>query len=126
MKCAVVFICLVAVAGCIGADKEPAKISLECRLVEESPAEGLTAMTMIAWATTKTLYVHDDVLMNIDDIASASAVSWHEHPAVELRFTDAGADKFAKITAANVGSVAVINGEFTEEEAKRVAAALRD
>jgi preprotein translocase subunit SecD len=140
-------LCLSIVAGCGGAETEVEKVALELRIVETSPGEGLTAMTMTAWGRSETFYAHEEILMTGDDVDSAALTEWNGHPAVELSFTAEGAAKLAQITGANVGrrmgmivdgvlvtapvirapidgGVAVINGEFTDEEAKRVAAGL--
>ena len=147
MKQLLLLVCVAALAGCGGAETDVQKVALEMRLVETSPGEGLTEMTMTAWGRSEILYAHDEVLMTGDDVESASLTEWNGFPAVELKFTAEGASKLAGITGANVGrqmgmivngalmtaplirapidgGVAVINGEFTEEEAKRVAAGL--
>jgi preprotein translocase subunit SecD len=147
MRFVLLLVCLLAVGGCAGDGTDTGPVSLELRIVEEAPGEGLAAMTMSAWGRSETFYAHSEVLMTGDDVASAAITEWQGHPAVEMKFTEAGGERLAQITGGNVGKrmgmivdgklmaapviraqisggVAVINGEFTDEEARRVAAGL--
>lgn len=143
MKRAIILLCLMAFVGCSGADKSP-KVSLEFRFVEESPGDWLTPITMDAWGGEQTFYAHEEIIMDATDVASATVIEWQNSPAIELKFTDSGKDKLAQVTAANIGrrmgmildgelmvapvirakmdgGRAVINGDFTDAEAKRIA-----
>lgn len=149
--------CAVAVAGCGSSNEDEAsaekkhveaeRVALEFRLVEPVPGEGLVEMAMSAWGQSETFYAHEQALLTGEDVESATAVRMNGRPAVELKFTEAGAARLAEVTGSNVGrrmgmilngelvtapvirdrisgGVAVINGEFTQEEAERVAAGL--
>ncbi|MFC1683160.1 hypothetical protein ACFL0G_03025, partial [Candidatus Zixiibacteriota bacterium] len=109
------------------------------------PVEDLTMM--VCTVSGETFYLHEEVLLSNADIESASPSSWDARPTVDLIFTEAGREKFARLTEENIGGrvgmlldgelvttpviqasilegKAVINGDFTEEEAKRIAAGI--
>ncbi len=142
MKTVTVLIVLLALLGCA---KAPEQVTIEFRLAETEPAEGLTEM--IFHRTEETFYLHDEVLISNADIASASATMWEQRPVVDLRFTEAGTQKLAKLTTENVkkrvgmlvdGTLAsapvinapilegraIIDGDFSEKEARRIAAGI--
>jgi preprotein translocase subunit SecD len=96
------------------------------------------------WGRTETFYLHDEVLLTESDIVKASVVTLQKYPAVEVIFSEAGREKFAQITAQNINKhlgvlvngelvcvplirdtvsigKAIINGDFSEEEARRIA-----
>ena len=135
---------VLAVAGCGAKTGSDELVRLEMRIAEETPGEGLTRLDMTGPDKTETFYLHDEVVLDNTDVKSASMVFWNGRPAVELLFTDAGGDKLARATGDNVGrrmamvldgklqvapvirdripsGRAVINGEFTEEEARLIA-----
>jgi preprotein translocase subunit SecD len=143
MKTAVVLLCLIALVGCSG-EKKPAGVSLEFRLVDEAPGDGLTPMAMDTGGMEQTFYAHEDVVMSGDDVAAAKVITWQNQPAIEVMFTSSGKDKLSRITAENIGrrmgmivdgklmvapvirakmdgGRVVINGDFTDAEAKRIA-----
>lgn len=147
MRYALFLIAALIAGGCGESKQETRSVVLEIRLAEEEPGEGLTRMTVTAWGRTEAFYLHDEVLMDNGDIGSASVTKWGDHPAVEILFTPQGGEEFARVTSDNVGkrmaiivdgqlltvpiiraSVtsgrAIINGEFTEDEAQRIARGL--
>jgi preprotein translocase subunit SecD len=134
-------IILLIVLGC--AQQEG--VTVEFRLAQPEPAEGLTLVVLAA--SGESFYLHDEVLLSNADIECASPGSWDGRPTVALTFTEAGREKFAQLTEENVGGrvgilldgelvtapvirapiyegKAVINGNFTEQEAKRIAAGI--
>jgi preprotein translocase subunit SecD len=133
---------LLMLSGCAPGQEEAREVTVEFRLAESEPTEGLTEITLAS--TGEKFYLHKEALMTHADIASASVVRWKAELAVEVIFTDAGREKFARLTADNVmkrlgmmvdGQLvvapiirapilegrAIINGNFTEEEAQRIA-----
>ena len=118
------------------------RVRLEFRLAETEPGEGLTEITVSG--TDERFYLHEEVLMTNADIDTASVVMWSERPSIEVVFTEGGREKFARVTRDNVGKrlgmvidgelvtapviraeiregKAVINGDFSQDEAKRIA-----
>jgi len=141
MKRTIGLIILLALLGCA----QQSGVTVEFRLAETEPAEGLTLMTCTA--SGESFYLHDEILLSNADIESASPDSWDGRPTVALTFTEAGREKFARLTEENIGGrvgmlvdgelvtapvirapilegKAVINGDFTEEEATRIAAGI--
>jgi preprotein translocase subunit SecD len=117
-------------------------VTLEFRVAETEPGEGLTEMTL--FGTDEVFYLHDHVLMSNSDVDTAYVTEFRKEIAVEVLFTDPGRISFARITRENMGKrigiivdgklvtapvvraqvrqgKAVINGNFTEEEAQRIA-----
>jgi len=122
-------------------------VILEFRIAETEPSEGLTPMVFSGWGQSDTFYVHSDVLLSADDVADASVAMQDGFPIVALNLTEEGTKKFAEITGANVGrhlgmvvdgtllsapvirdtilfGRAQITGDFSEQEAERLADAL--
>ena len=145
MKGVAVLAALIVLSGCSRSPEETERVGLEFRLAENEPGEGLTEMAMSR--SGETFYLHDEVAIGNADIASASATHWNGQPAVEMVFTDPGREKLAEFTLAHVNrrvgmlidgelvyapmirapileGRAVIMGEFSEREAKRIAAGL--
>ena len=119
-----------------------APVTLEFRPGSQSPGPGLTKMTVPG--SERTVYVSDDVLLSNADVESAHTVSGPSGPQIEIVFTKAGAKRFTKATEQNImkplailvdgkllsapivrekitGRRAVISGQFTEQEARRIA-----
>lgn len=124
---------------------ENENVTLEFRIAEDEPAADLTEF--VFEPTGESFYLHDQVLVNQNDVESAVVVMQQGQPAVELILTSEGAKKFEKLTAQNVGkrcgmvsngkllsapvirdtiSVgrAIITGIFTEAEAEDIAKGL--
>jgi preprotein translocase subunit SecD len=131
--------------GCSGSWGHKGLIKLEFRVAETTPAVGLQEMSMLK--TAEKFYVHDQVLLTNDDIQSAVLTQWQDRPAIQLNMTESGRVKFAQITEQNIGNhigmildgklvsaplvrakidvgIAMVNGIFTEKEAREIAAGL--
>jgi preprotein translocase subunit SecD len=135
---------LVAIMALIwmGCAEGPEMVTIEFRLAEIQPQEGLTETTFDL--TGESFYLHDEVLISNDDIAAAEAIVWQGQDVVDLKFTESGREKLAQITRQHIkkrmgmlvdGKLvsapiiqapilegrAVIAGNFTQQEARRVA-----
>ncbi len=141
------FACLIIILflfGCGSPEKkeEMGMVKVEFHLAETEPAEGLTEMTIPD--SGEKFYIHDKVLMNNYDIQLALPILWDGKSVVELTFTEAGKVRFARLTEENLGKrigilingklvmaptikahilegKAMIEGNFSEEEADRIA-----
>ncbi|MGB2697082.1 MAG: hypothetical protein WBD28_04385 [Candidatus Zixiibacteriota bacterium] len=142
------FACLLIILflfGCGGAEKKPEMVKVEFRLAETEPAEDLTEMTIPG--LEEKFYLHNEVLLSNDDIQFAFPGSLGDRAVIELTLTEAGKEKFAQITKENLekrigilidGKLvmaptikapilegkAVIDGNFSEEEAERLATSI--
>jgi preprotein translocase subunit SecD len=119
---------------------------LEFRLVQSEPAEDLTKTTFEL--TGETFYLHDQVLIDNTDITAAKAITWQGRQVVDLNFSETGKEKLAQMTSEHiterVGMLvdgrlvsaptinapilegrAMIDGNFTEEQARHIAAGIR-
>lgn len=128
--------------GCSG----PRAGTLEFRIAEDEPGEGLEAM--VHQESGKTFYLRPEVLIDEADIAAVKTISQNEGLSIDLRFTGAGRDKFLRLTEANVGKRcgmivhgrllsapvirapiaegrALIQGNFTLEEAQEIVSKLQ-
>lgn len=135
---------LFSLAGCGGAEES---VTLTFRGVEDQPGPGLSQVIFDAFGRVDTLFARDEILMSGRDIAAASVVAMGNRPGVEVLFTEEGRTRWAEVTEAQVGKrigifldgtlvsapvvrapiregKAIINGDFTEEEAQRIAVAL--
>ena len=124
---------------------KPEKVALEFRIAEDEPAPNLTEM--VFEPTGNIFYLHNEVLLNQNDVKSAAVVTQQERPVVELILTPEGAIKFKDLTAKNIGKKcamvlngkllsapvirdtipggrAIINGIFTKSEAEAIASGL--
>jgi preprotein translocase subunit SecD len=133
-------VCLVAV-GCSSDDR----VTVEFRLAGTEPAEGLTEVVLSF--TGERFYLHDEVLLSDEDISRASATLHNNQHAVDVVLTSAGREKWATATKENVGKRvamivngrlisaprinapilkgrAVLMGDFSKEEALRIAEGL--
>jgi preprotein translocase subunit SecD len=145
MKKLAFLIIILSLLGCAGPEEKSEKVAVEFRLAEIEPDEGLTEMTISG--SEEKFYLHDEVLLTNADIAFALASSWENRPVVELTLTQPGGDKFARITRDNIGrrigilvdgklinvpiirapieqGKAIIDGNFSEEEANRIASGI--
>ena len=145
MKKVAFLIAILFLFGCGGADKKPEMMRVEFRLAETEPAEGLTQMTIPD--LEEKFYLQDEVLLSNEDIAFAFPIKRQDHSVIELTLTQAGTEKFAQITKENIGKrigvlingklvmaptirapilegKAIIDGNFSEEEADKIANAI--
>jgi preprotein translocase subunit SecD len=99
---------------------------------------------MTAPGSESTVYISGDVVLSNTDVASARVVSRPSGPQISIVFTKLGAERFASATENNLmkplgilvdgqlisapivretitGGKATISGQFTEQEAKRIA-----
>jgi preprotein translocase subunit SecD len=137
---------LVLLLGFLGCS-DPNRTTLEFRIAEDQPGPGLTEMVLPPqW---ESLYLHGEVLLDQSDVDSAFAITRERRPAITLVFTAVGARKLAELTEHNVGKRcgmilngqlvsaprimgpirggrAVMAGEFSETEARRIARGLTD
>lgn len=132
---------LVLIFSCSDTKEKTESVVLEFRIAEVEPAPGLTEMTV--QNTKEKFYLHDEVLLNNEDFKSAEYTLWQGRPGVKLIMTEKGKEKWADITEQNIGNhigmvlnnelvsaplvrakidvgIAIIQGIFTEEEAKKI------
>ncbi len=132
---------MLGLAACRGG-----QVRLEFRLAETEPGEGLTEVSLPH--SGETFYLYPDVAISNADIASASVIQGSSGPVVELILTPTGSEKLARLTEANLkkriamlvdgkvvsapvinapipGGRAMLMGDFSEEEALRIARGLR-
>lgn len=140
MRYVFVFLMLAMLVGC-----SSDKVSLEVRLADNEPGEGLTAITHEK--SGEIYYLHDEVILSNKDVARAKVVDMEGKPFIEVYLTDAAKDRFAEITGENISrhaailidgklvmapvirakidqGVAMIDGDFTKEVTERVAEGL--
>ena len=134
--------CLVWASGAQPGDKAGA-IKFEMRLAENEPAKGLREAQVEG--TTRKVYLHMEPALTNKDIAAAQATTGEDNkPAVEVRLTEVGAKKLAKLSEAHQGKPvaillddkvilaplvrdsitegkAMITGSFTKEKAEKIA-----
>ncbi|UCE20467.1 MAG: hypothetical protein JSV84_09070 [Gemmatimonadota bacterium] len=127
--------------GCGNQQKHSEKVTIEFRLAETTPVEGLSEM--IIQSSGERFFLHQEVLLSNSDIASASVKMHNNRSAVELILTDTGRDKLAEVTQENINNrmgmlidgklvsapliqapirvgKAIIDGGFSENEALRI------
>ncbi|NIO28579.1 MAG: hypothetical protein GTO29_08500 [Candidatus Latescibacteria bacterium] len=96
---------LIAGVLCIGCSADDPNVSLEIRIVQATPADHLTKMTMIVWGGQRTYYAHDEVLLTEEDVATATVVRQvNGAPAIKLFLNREGQEKLLHVTQNNVGS----------------------
>jgi preprotein translocase subunit SecD len=98
--------------GC--STNDPA-VSLEIRIVQDTPADNLTKMTMSVWNGQRTYYVHNEVLLTEKDVTGANVVKKDNGaPTIWLALSKEGQEKLDRITRRNVGKRlgVVINGRL--------------
>jgi preprotein translocase subunit SecD len=136
---------VILILFCIGCAKGPEPLTIEFRLAQLEPEDGLTEMTFAA--TGETYYLHDEVLLDDSDLSAAKAIDWQGETVVDLTFNEAGKQKLERVTGEHVtkrlGMVvggkllsapvinapitqgrAVIAGRLTPEEAQRIASGI--
>ena len=117
-------------------------VTLEFRSGSESSGPGLTQMMVPG--SENPVYISNDVLLSNADVASARVIQGPNGPQIEIQFTKAGAQRFATATQNHLtkplailvdgrllsapillekisGGKAVIAGNFSKEEAQRIA-----
>ncbi len=122
-----------------------AAMQFEVRLAEAAPEPGLLAV--VDAGSGQTIYLDQDVVLTNEDIADTRVVTLPSGFGVEIDFTRVGASKMEAATKANVGlllaiivdgtvlaapaitspieELGVISGDFSREEAERLAAGIR-
>jgi preprotein translocase subunit SecD len=125
------------------ADDKPA-VKVEIRRAEKEKAEGLTEATVEG--TKEKVYLHKTAELTNADIADAK-VEGDKNPEIRVTLTKAGAEKMRKVTEehrnkplaividgkvisapvvrAVIGENVAITGNFTKEEAERIAKGLK-
>ena len=104
-RAAGVVVALVMGAMSIGCSASDRHVSLEIRIVQGTPADDLTKMTMIVWGGQRTYYARDEVLLTEEDVVAASVVMQDNGaPAMRLTLNKEGQEKLLRITQKNVGS----------------------
>jgi len=142
MRATIHILVLSIVVGCASSRVEPGPVTLEFRLAEMFPGNGLTEMTVEE--SGRKVYVRDEIVLSNEDVASASVRQRQGRPAIEIVFNETGKEKLAEATALNlnmplailvngrvlsaaivretyVGGSLTITGNFTQEEATRIA-----
>ena len=142
------FVMAATLVGCTKPASTPRGVSgvvVEFRRASASPAEGL-AEAIVAGSGDK-IYLHASVDVSNAEIASAAVTrDFRGRPAVEVTFTSEGQTKMKQLTAAHIdkplavlvdGEVvcapiikapveraALITGDFSEQDATRIAAGI--
>lgn len=135
----------VVLVGCWGGEPGTSKtVHLEFRAVQSEPEEGYTEQHL--W-TGERFYVADSVLLDERDVERAAVVMREGRPEVEMVMTIAGAQRWERATERRVGQRigmlvdgtlvsapivrapirggrALLQGNFSEEEAQRIARGL--
>ncbi|GEM_PF-2518977 len=137
--CGVALFLFLMLSGC-GKD-----VCIEFRLAGEEAGEGLTEFVL--QESGRAFYVHDEVVLSNADVAAAKVSGWQGERVVELTLTEGGRRTFAEVTTDHVkermgilvdgrlvsapvinapilGGRAIIAGNFTEQEAERIAETL--
>ena len=133
---------LVGAVACQNPATPIAAVSVEFRPTFDEPAEGLTPM--VAVSSDVTIYVSDEVVLTNEDIRSATARRSDEMgPSVFVRLTEEASERFGDATEAMINKKLAIlldgevvsapvvrsrittsvqiTGDFSEEEAERIA-----
>ena len=152
---AIVALALVAAAAAavsrfwssVGVRVQAAEVRFEVRLAEETSAPGLREAAISD--SSRTVYLHDDVVITNGDIAQAQVVQGDTPSTfhVALTFSAEGAGKMVRATGSHIGrplailidgkvvmapvvraaigTAAVISGTYTKAEAERIVAGVR-
>ena len=123
-------------------DRRP--LPVEFRIAERTPGDSLVQMVLSGWGNEDTFFVHQNTELSGDAITSAEVTHMNEHPAIAVEFSAEGAEILARLTGSNVdrhlamiidgvlvsaplirakidGGRAIINGDFTSENASEIA-----
>ena len=139
-----------AFLGCVAQSRgakpdAPPHVRVEFRRAESEPAEGLEEATVPS--TGKKVYLHKEAEITNRDLAGARVtLDVRMEPAVEVRFTEGGRKKMARLSErqllkplailvngqvvcaptvkAKFSDRALITGRFTQAEAERLAAGI--
>jgi preprotein translocase subunit SecD len=140
MRRAAYWVVLMALMCFCGQRDRP--VLLAFHLAETQPSEGLKRMAV--QGVGETFFLHPRAEITNADVAAATVGESHGHPVVELLLTRTGREKLARLTQENVGKRvgmlvdgklvaapvirapiiqgrAIIDGNFSETEARRVA-----
>ncbi len=133
---------LVMLAGCTTMPNAKPNVTLQFRPGSYTPAPGLTEMTVVG--SDQKVYLSQEVVLSNEDVKSARVVLEPHGARIDLVFTKAGTERFARVTENNLmkpiailvdgqvfsapivrtkirGGRAVISGSFSEQEARRIA-----
>lgn len=118
-----------------------AQVRFEVRLAEEHPVSGLVVAQVEN--TGQVIYLHPEAVVSNEDVASAVAIGGTPGFTVEVQLLPSAAERLRQVTSAHIGrpvaillegrvamaptvrspigESAVITGELTEAEARRIA-----
>lgn len=136
-----ILILLTLMLACKSAEKKP-PMNLQFRVVESEYTEGLEEC--IFPQSGETFYLCPPADIGAADVKAADVIQRNGRPVIDVTFTNAGAEKLAKLTGANIGKrIAIIvegeilfaptvrdtikngraqiSGNFTPEEAEKIA-----
>jgi len=142
MKYTLILTMVFVLTGCATMRDSTSNVALEFRLGSDSPAPGLTRMAVPG--SKKPVYISKDVVLSNADVRDVRVSTGPNGPQIEIVFTNTGAEQFALLTVNNIGKPfailvdgqlisapiimdkifggkAVIAGDFSPEEAKRIA-----
>ena len=150
IKLSLVLLAAVLLSGCSDSAssfnwkfwEKSAAVPVEFKIAEFKPAAGLVKTALPD--SDQVVYLHPKALLTNADIASTAVSSGDNGHIIEVVFTEAGRKAFAKVTTENIdkhlviiadgeivsapiikapitGGAALIAGEFTKEEAERIA-----
>ena len=126
-------------------NEEEKTVAIEFYLADRAPADSLVKFCLPNSDTE--IYLHKEAFMTNCHILQAVVEEWQNKPVVRVNLTDEGKEIFAQLTTNNVKKhvailvdgklvaapminapitqgVAIINGDFTIEEAERIAAGI--
>ncbi len=121
-------------------------VTVKFYLAESSAAPGLKE-AKVEGRKDELIYLHEEPVLTREDIAEARAGTDNNRPAIDISFTKAGQEKLGKATSENIGKRlaivvndkvifaptirskiadrAQISGNFTKEEAEKLAQSMR-
>jgi hypothetical protein len=149
MKQIMLLVFTMVICGCATIAPTPNAL-LELRLADTRPGPGLSEMAFPG--SSQPVFLSNVPVIRNADIAYAQVTTYSDAPAVAITFTKTGEIKFCDITSANIGKPmavlvdgklvnvapirerfcggmggrAIITGNFSAEEAKRIAATFPD